>query len=168
MHRTKPYPLKLCVSKGSLRERGGYSTYYNTNLQRNNTLPKFVNIFMRSLASGVLYYRKKYRARVKSALFRSSSQSPAIKRSRRIIKRSAVSRSFGNSCLKKPGRDSGSFLRGGFIGGAFGSGHCSGGGGGGAGQIGLGGLYRFCAGDASGRVGSCSRFFLYVPSGCGM
>ena len=48
------------------------------------------------------FYKKKYRANVSKALFLLSSQSPAIKSSRIMMRRSAVSRFLGSSCLKKP------------------------------------------------------------------
>ena len=49
-----------------------------------------------------IYYIKKYSARVSSTLFLSSSQSPAIKRSRRITIKSPVSKFFGSKFWKKP------------------------------------------------------------------
>ena len=48
------------------------------------------------------YHIIKYSAMVSSALFRSSSQSPAISNSSRITIRSPVSKSLGSSCRRKP------------------------------------------------------------------
>ena len=99
------------------------------------------------------FYIMKYNANVRIAVPRSFSLSPAINKSRRMIIRSAVSKSRGSSCFKKepigpPWR--------GFAGG--GGAGCGGGGGGGV-WFSLGGVFL----DVSG-----IRFLRYVPSDWGI
>ena len=99
---------------------------------------------------------------VKRALFLSSSQSPAIKRNKSRISRSAVSKFLGNSCFKKPEILSWLFCEGFLWGGwGFGAGQTSGAGGDtsqlSATGIGLG-LWTG-AGDGALGTGSGIRFF---------
>ncbi len=107
------------------------------------------------------FYIIKYSARVKSALFRSSSQSPAINKSSSTTIRSPVSKSLGSSCFRNPPTllswrlfcGHGSFL---------GGGHTGSGGFGGqlSGFPGAGGL-----GGGACRVGSGTRLRANDPSG---
>ena len=78
----------------------------------------------------------KYSAMVSSALFRSSSQSPAISKRSKSISRSAVSTPLGSSCRKKLGNDHAPGEAAPIFGGGQYSGDGGGGGGGGGGVYG--------------------------------